>query len=32
LGIVVYHCTQGLSHRTLTLRFLREEARQLTGA
>ena len=30
LGIVVYHCTQGLSHKTLTLRFLREQARQLT--
>ena len=32
LGIIVYHCTQGLSHKTLTLRFLREQARQLTGA
>jgi hypothetical protein len=31
LGIVVYHFTQGLSHKTLTLRFLREQARQLTG-
>jgi hypothetical protein len=26
LGIVVYHATQGLSHKTLTLRFLREQA------
>jgi hypothetical protein len=26
-GIIVYHCTQGLSHKTLTLRFLREQAR-----
>jgi hypothetical protein len=32
LGIVIYHFTQGLSHKTLTLRFLREQARQLTGA
>jgi hypothetical protein len=32
LGIIVYHATQGLSHKTLTLRFLREQARQLTGA
>jgi hypothetical protein len=32
LGIVVYHVTQGLSHKTLTLRFLREQARQLTEA
>jgi hypothetical protein len=31
LGIVVYHCTQGLSHKTLTLRFLREQARQLSN-
>jgi hypothetical protein len=31
LGIIVYHFTQGLSHRTLTLRFLREQARQLTN-
>ena len=30
LGIIVYHATQGLSHKTLTLRFLREQARQLT--
>jgi hypothetical protein len=29
LGIIVYHATQGLSHKTLTLRFLREQARQL---
>jgi hypothetical protein len=26
LGIIVYHATQGLSHKTLTLRFLREQA------
>jgi hypothetical protein len=32
LGIIIYHCTQGLSHRTLTLRFLRKEARQLTNS
>jgi hypothetical protein len=32
LGIIVYHLTQGLSHKTLTLRFLREQARRLTGA
>jgi hypothetical protein len=32
LGIAVYHCTQGLSHKTLTLRFLREQARQLTNS
>jgi hypothetical protein len=32
LGIIVYHFTQGLSHKTLTLRFLREQARQLTNA
>jgi len=32
LGIIVYHATQGLSHKTLTLCFLREQARQLTGA
>jgi hypothetical protein len=32
LGIIVYHFTQGLSHKTLTLRFLREQARRLTGA
>ena len=32
LGISVYHCTQGLSHKTLTLRFLREQARQLTNS
>jgi hypothetical protein len=32
LGIVVYHCTQGLSHKTLTLRFLREQARRLTNS
>jgi len=32
LGIIVYHCTQGLSHKTLTLRFLREQARQLTNS
>jgi hypothetical protein len=32
LGILVYHGTQGLSHKTLTLRFLREQARRLTGA
>jgi hypothetical protein len=32
LGIVVYHCTQGLSHKTLTLRFLREQARHLTNS
>jgi hypothetical protein len=31
MGIIVYHVTQGLSHKTLTLRFLREQARQLTG-
>jgi len=30
LGIIVYHCTQGLSHKMLTLRFLREQAQQLT--
>jgi hypothetical protein len=30
LGIIVYHTTQGLSHKTLTLRFLREQAQQLT--
>jgi hypothetical protein len=30
LGIIVYHATQGLSHKTLTLRFLREQAQQLT--
>lgn len=29
LGIIVYHFTQGLSHKTLTLRFLREQARLL---
>ena len=29
LGIIVYHFTQGLSHRTLTLRFLREQARMM---
>jgi hypothetical protein len=32
LGIIVYHLTQGLSHKTLTLRFLREQARQLTNS
>jgi hypothetical protein len=32
LGIIVYHITQGLSHRMLTLRFLREEAQQLTNS
>jgi hypothetical protein len=32
LGISVYHCTQGLSHKTLTLRFLREQAQQLTNS
>jgi hypothetical protein len=32
LGIIVYHFTQGLSHKTLTLRFLREQARQLTNS
>ena len=32
LGIIVYHCTQGLSHKTLTLRFLREQARHLTNS
>ena len=32
LGIIAYHCTQGLSHKTLTLRFLREQARQLTNS
>jgi hypothetical protein len=32
LGNIVYHATQGLSHKTLTLRFLREQARQWTGA
>src|SRR5512139_4079530 len=32
LGIIVYHATQGLSHKTLTLRFLREQARQLTNS
>jgi hypothetical protein len=32
LGIIVYHGTQGLSHKTLTLRFLREQARQLTNS
>lgn len=30
LGTLVYHATQGLSHKTLTLRFLREQAQQLT--
>ena len=30
LGVIVYHATQGLSHKTLTLRFLREQAWQLT--
>jgi hypothetical protein len=29
-GIIVYHMTQGLSHRTLTLQFLREAAARLT--
>jgi hypothetical protein len=29
LGIILYHATQGLSHKTLTLRFLREQARLL---
>ncbi len=29
-GSIVYHLTQGLSHRTLTLRFLREAAARLT--
>jgi hypothetical protein len=28
-GIIVYHMTQGLSHRTLTLRFLREAGARL---
>jgi hypothetical protein len=32
LGIIVYHLTQGLSHKTLTLRFLREQARRLTNS
>ena len=32
LGILVYHLTQGLSHQSLTLRFLREQARQLTSS
>lgn len=32
LGIIIYHCTQGLSHKTLTLRFLREQARRLTNS
>jgi hypothetical protein len=32
LGIIVYHCTQGLSHKTLTLRFLREQAQHLTNS
>jgi hypothetical protein len=31
-GIIVYHCTQGLLHKMLTLCFLREQARQLTGS
>ena len=30
LGIIVYHGTQGLSHKTLTLRFLREQAALLS--
>lgn len=30
LGIIAYHATQGLSHRTLTLRFLRDAAARLT--
>jgi hypothetical protein len=32
LGIIVYHFTQGLSHKALTLRFLREQARHLTNS
>jgi hypothetical protein len=32
LGIIAYHSTQGLSHKTLTLWFLREQARQLTDS
>ena len=32
LGIIVYHCTQGLSHKMLTMRFLHEQARQLTNS
>jgi hypothetical protein len=31
-GIIVYHCTQGLFHKMLTLRFLREQVRQLTSS
>ena len=31
LGRLVYHATQGLSHRTLTLRFLRQYAGRLTA-
>jgi len=31
-GIAVYHCTQGLSHKTLTLRFLREQSHLLTNS
>ena len=30
LGIIVYHCTQGLLHKTLTLGFLREQVQQLS--
>lgn len=32
LGPIVYHATQGLLHKMLTLRFLRVQARQLTGS
>lgn len=31
-GEIVYHLTQGLSHKILTLRFLREQARHLTNS
>ncbi|MBE2266679.1 MAG: hypothetical protein IAE80_00505 [Anaerolinea sp.] len=32
LGIIVYLGTQGLSHKTLTLRFLREQAHRLADS
>lgn len=32
LGIIVYHCTQGMSHKRLTLRYLREQARRLSNS
>lgn len=31
LGIIVYYATQGLSHKALTLRFLRQQAQKLTS-